>query len=37
MTLTLTPAIERAINFAGLFALVGGMALGAAAFVALSL
>ena len=37
MTFSLTPAVERLINFAGTFALLAGLALGAAMFVAQSL
>jgi hypothetical protein len=37
MTLSLTPVVERVINFAGAFALLAGLALGAAMFVAQSL
>ncbi len=37
MPITLTPLVERVINFAGAFALLAGLALGAAMFVAQSL
>lgn len=37
MTFALTDKVERLINFAGTFALLAGLALGAAMFVAQSL
>jgi len=37
MTFSLTPRVERLINFAGAFALLAGLALGAVMFVTLSL